>query len=938
MIIRKFKEQVKKTPNKLAVKSIDEGYTYLLLDKYSSKISSQLTSRVNNQDPVPVIGLLFEHGVDMILSMLGALKAGFIYVPLSPKYPQKRLQYMIEHSGASVIVTNTLNVDTATSLFENSDKIINIDDKTSYNNELINRVNDEAYIIYTSGSTGKPKGVIQTQKNIYYYCKNWANLFNIDSSDNLTLFSSFFHDGSVQDIFTSLLFGATLYPYDVMNRDDSVNFENFLLKENITIWHSVPSLYSYFLNTLKKPVNNSSLKYILLGGEAIRKYEIEASSKFFKDVPMVSIYGQTESSVNTICILNGKNKITLGKTLSETKIFLVDENNEMVEPLSTGEIIIASDYISAGYWNVESDDSSPFIDSPALGKLYKTGDIGRLLVNGDVEFLGRKDNQIKIRGFRIELGEIENVLLNHEGVKECVVLAREEKEEMFLCAYVVLWQKQKQEDLRSYLIGLLPDYMIPSYFVELDKLPLTANGKINRLALPVPEIKAGASYVAPKSIIEIKLVKIWSEVLKLPSKEISTNVSFFELGGHSLKATVLVSLIHKELEVRIELRDVFQYRTIQGQAELIELSERSSYFSIPKAKKQEYYSLSSAQRRLYLLQQMELGSIAYNMPGLIPISKGQDKQQIRDVFKKLIARHENFRTSFEVKDELPVQRIHDEVSFIIKEYQITKAEISGVYKDFVQAFNLSQAPLLRVGYFEISDGDDMLLVDMHHIISDGKSHEILEKDFNQLLEGKDLEPLQLQYKDFSEWQNSSEQQERIKGQESYWLDKYSDEIPILDLPTDYPRPAIQEHEGASLRFVLSKEETENIRAFAKENDTTLYMSVLSIFTLLLSKLSGQKDIIVGSPIVDRVHSDLENIVGIFLNTLAIRNDVKEDDTVKEFVARLRQSVLGAFENKEYQFEELVENISIGRDLSRNPLIDVMFNLLNHTDFRKDQEI
>ncbi|NOQ28298.1 MAG: AMP-binding protein, partial [Bacteroidales bacterium] len=585
--------------------------------------------------------------------------------------------------------------------------------------------------------------------------------------------------------------------------------------------------------------------------------------------------------------------------------------------------------ISPGYLNNEDLTQEKFIAHPfkAGERLYKTGDLAKWLPDGNIEFLGRIDHQVKIRGFRIELGEIENVLFQHKSIQECVVLAREEQGDKYLCAYVVLDKEQNNENLRTYLSGLLPDYMLPSYFVALDKIPLTSNGKVDRKSLPVPEIKAGTGYQAPQTIIETKLVKIWSEVLNVASKEISTDANFFELGGHSLKATVLVSRIHKELDVRIELREIFQSQTIQAQAELINSTESSSYFSIPKAILKEYYPLSSSQQRLYLLQQMDLGSTAYNIPGLLAVPKGYNKHQITDVFNKLIARHENFRTSFKFEDEIPVQHIHPEVTFSIKDYQITNAELSNVREDFVQAFDLSNAPLLRVGYVEISDGDDMLLIDMHHIISDGRSHSILEEDFSQLLAGKELEPLHLQYKDYSQWQNSKEQKERIKVQESFWLDKFTEEVPVLELPTDNSRPVMQSFEGASVGFILSAEETKIIHDLCKEQGLTLYMSLLSIFTILLSKLSGQEDIIAGSPIAARRHADLEDVVGMFVNTLALRNELSGDKRLIDYLQDLKESTLEAYENQEYQFEDLVEQVVKDRDTSRNPLFDVMFNFL-----------
>ncbi|NOQ24221.1 MAG: amino acid adenylation domain-containing protein, partial [Bacteroidales bacterium] len=442
-------------------------------------------------------------------------------------------------------------------------------------------------------------------------------------------------------------------------------------------------------------------------------------------------------------------------------------------------------------------------------------------------------------------------------------------------------------------------------------------------------------YIAPSNATEEKLVEIWSEVLKIEKEEISTTANFFSIGGHSLKASVLTGRIHKEIDVEFPLRDVFLHSTIKAQAVHILTSEKKSFVSITKAKEQDYYALSSAQSRLYLLHQMDLASTAYNMPYTIPLGAKADKEKIEEAFQQLIKRHESFRTSFAIAGEEPIQRIHEQVEFKLEELTITKEEVQNQRHQFIQAFDLSKAPLLRVSKVDVKGEGSLLMIDMHHIISDGVSHAILEKDFQRLYVGEELAPLSLQYKDYSQWQNSEEQKTRVKKQENYWIDKFEEEIPVLNLPKNYNRPLIQSHEGARVSFALSKEETQHIKSLAKENDLTLYMSVLSVFYILLSKLSGQEDIIVGTPIAGRNHSDLENIVGVFVNTLAIRNKVNGRVSLRNFISKLKQCTLEAYENQDYQFEDLVENVSVERDISRNPLFDVMFNLLNHADYSGD---
>ncbi|NOQ26722.1 MAG: amino acid adenylation domain-containing protein, partial [Bacteroidales bacterium] len=629
-----------------------------------------------------------------------------------------------------------------------------------------------------------------------------------------------------------------------------------------------------------------------------------------------------------------RRRLAIGQAIAGCRMLILDKNKNVCDIGIPGELYLRTPYTSYGYYNDDQSTkekfiSNPFIDDDVL--LYCTGDLAIENTSGEIEIIGRIDHQLKIRGYRIELGEIESILLKHENINESVVLGIEENNDIYLCAYVVCKEELNHEEIRSYISLQIPDYMVPTYFVELERLPLNPNGKVNRKALPSPEIKAGDNYVAPSNATEERLVEIWSEVLNIEKEAISTTANFFAIGGHSLKATILTGKIYKEIGVEFPLRDVFLHSTIKSQASQIAIGTKKEFVSIPKAKEQSNYPLSSAQKRLYLLQQFDLTSTVYNMPKLISLGEKADKSKIEEVFKQLISRHENFRTSFSAAEGEPVQIISKDVDFELEELSIENTELENIRNEFIKPFDLSQAPLLRVALVDIK-GEDNLLIDMHHIISDGTSHTILEKEFLALLSGEELSSLHLQYKDYSQWQNSKEQQERVKDQEQYWLTKFAGEIPVLNLPSDYVRPLMQSHEGAAVDFVLSKEETKEIRIFTKENDLTLYMSLLSAFSILLSKLSGQDDIIIGTPIAGRNHADLENIVGMFVNTLSIRNEVKGEETVQDFVSSLKQTVLGAYENQNYQFEDLVEKVSVERDISRNPIFDVMFNLMNQAEY------
>ncbi|NIM15215.1 MAG: amino acid adenylation domain-containing protein [Candidatus Aminicenantes bacterium] len=590
-------------------------------------------------------------------------------------------------------------------------------------------------------------------------------------------------------------------------------------------------------------------------------------------------------------------------------------------------------------------------------RLYKTGDLARWLPDGNIEFLGRMDFQVKIRGFRIELGEIESQLEKYNGIREAVVLAKEDqKGEKYLCAYIVSVDdcSLSVPELRQTLSQQLPAYMIPSYFVKLAKIPLTSSGKIARRALPESDVPVGLEvYSAPRNQVEEKLVEIWSEVLGIGKEKISIDANFFQLGGHSLRATLLISRIHNEFNVKLSLREAFKTPTIRGLSECIRRSETYRHLSIEPVEKKEYYPQSSTQKRLYILQQMEEDNIGYNVPVAVVLEGELNGEKFENVFRQLISRHESLRTSFAMMDGEPVQVLHDEVKFEVDYYSLAtddtenteerkqkskeilqdkKLPTANVQRllppDFLRPFDLSKAPLVRVGLIKIEEAKHLLMVDMHHIITDGTSQEIFNREFMALYAGKKLPPLRLQYKDFSGWQNNEIQREAITKQGEYWQQQFEGEIPVLHLPTDYLRPAVQRFEGRTLSLEIGEEETTALSQLALTQGASLYMVLLSLYTIFLSKITGQEDIIVGTPVAGRNHADVQGIMGMFVNTLGIRNYPEGDKTSGEFLQEIKERTLEAFENQVYPFEELVEKVAVSRDAERNPLFDTMFVLQN----------
>ncbi|MEW8957482.1 condensation domain-containing protein, partial [Clostridium sp.] len=503
---------------------------------------------------------------------------------------------------------------------------------------------------------------------------------------------------------------------------------------------------------------------------------------------------------------------------------ILDSDRAMVSVGIAGEIYISGDGLARGYINRPGLTAEKFIDNPFEQgtKMYKTGDIARWLPDGNIEFLGRIDNQVKIRGFRIELGEIENRLLQHENIKETAVLVKENKEsEKYICAYVVSDKTIQELDLKGYLKETLPEYMVPAYFVELEKMPLTTNGKLDRRVLPEPNLDLSLTeYEAPRNEVEETLTKIWSEILGV--EKVGINDNFFDLGGHSLKATILMAKIHKELNKEVPLKELFKSPTIKDLNKYIENAEENLYSKIEKLEEKEYYEASSAQKRMYMLQQFDKDSVAYNMPAVFELEGEVDKDKIEETFRKLTQRHEALRTYFETLDGEIIQKIQNNCEFEL-EHRAENKNIEDTINNFVRPFDLMAGPLFRV---ELVDNKDKtyLLIDMHHIISDGLSMGILINEFTEIYGGKTLEPLKLQYKDFAAWQNNFLNSEEMKKLEEYWINRFDDEIPVLNMSTDYERPTMQSFEGDSVSFEVNEEVTLKLKKLTKETGTTMHMA------------------------------------------------------------------------------------------------------------------
>ncbi|MCP5104796.1 MAG: AMP-binding protein, partial [bacterium] len=797
-----------------------------------------------------------------------------------------------------------------------------------------------AYVIYTSGTTGKPKGVMLEHRGVSNLNSAFAGDFQLEPADRIIQFANISFDASVSEIFMALLNGASLHLLSPAVINDYLLFREYINRHHITVV-TLPPSYARHL----EPVQLSTLRVMITAGSPPFADFIEKCRGHFE---YINAYGPTE---NTVCSSYWRlepgmdlSTIPIGKPIANTAAYIVDRFDRPVPVGIPGELLVGGDSVARGYLNNPeltaekfSRGAAPSLSTP----LYRTGDLARWLFNGEIEFLGRIDQQVKIRGYRVELSEIETRLSALENIKEAVVLDREDPAgEKYLCAYIVARSTGHPavEELREYLARYLPDYMIPSYFINLERIPLTTAGKVHRRALPDPVMAVDdRAYTAPRDELEERLVSIWSEVLGVPAARIGIDANFFQLGGHSLKATILTAGIHKALEVKVPLPEVFKNPVIRHLSHYIREAGGDSYASIRPVEKREYYPLSSAQKRLYFLQQLDLNGTVYNMPSLLPLGKEVEKNKIESVLKQLIARHESFRTSFHLLGEEPVQRI-DEAGIRDRGLGIRVGAGSSRPGEFIRPFDLSRAPLLRVELVQSEEGNYMLMVDMHHIISDGVSVSILLREFMSLYKGETLPELRLQYKDYAQWQNREKTKEYIKKQEEYWLKRFPRAIPALRLPIDFSRPPVQSFEGAAAGFEISTEETGALKALALSEGSTLYMVLLSAYHVFLSKVSGSEDIVIGTPIAGRRHADLQPVMGMFVNTLALRNVLPAPATFKEFLGRVRERTLHDFENQDYQFEDLVEKVVTERDLGRNPLFDTMLSFPGGDEFQLDKDV
>ncbi|KOP26732.1 peptide synthetase [Hapalosiphon sp. MRB220] len=947
-----FEAQVEKTPDAVAVVFEDKQLTYKELNAKANQLAHYLQKL--GVKPEVLVGICVERSLEMIIALLAILKVGGGYIPLEPTYPQDRLAFMLEDSQISVLLTQQHLLKT---LRDHHAQIICLDsDWESITAHQQNSVNSEvhssnlSYIIYTSGSTGKPKGVQIIHRSVVNCLTAMQQKLQLTNTDSLLSVTTLSFDIAVLEIFLPLVTGANLILVSREVATDGIQLLQKLNNSAVTIMQATPATWRMLLDTDWE--GNAQLK-ILCGGEALPQNL--ASQLCQKAASVWNLYGPTETTIwSTIHQVDEREALVpIGRPIANTQIYILDKSLQPVPVGITGELYIGGAGLARGYFNQPKLTQEKFIPNPfgsgSESCIYKTGDLARYIPNGEIEYLGRIDDQVKLRGFRIELGEIEAVLQQHPAVRQGVVMLQEDVPgNQRLVAYLVA-ENAATDGLRQYLRQKLPEYMIPSVFVFLDSLPLTFNGKVNRRALPAPENtsrEVTSTFVAPRHPVEEVLAGIWTQVLGVFQVGIYDN--FFELGGHSLLATQVISRIRKTFEIDIPLQFLFEFPTIAELAKNIQQISNQGVSAIIPVFRDRNLPLSFAQARLWLLEQLNSDSSIYNMPAKVRLVGELNIKALEQSINEIIRRHEVLRTSFTSVDGQPLQVIVPQVQIkipVVDLHKLPKAEQEAEIrnlsiKESQNPFDFTQAPLLRCTLLQLSEQEHILLFTIHHIVFDGWSKGILIREIAALYtafaagKSSSLPALPIQYADFAVWQRQYLQGERREALLTYWKQQLAN-LPVLQLPTIRPRAEVTTNRGASYSFVIPASVVEKVHSLpsktslSQQAGVTLFMTLLASFKILLQRYCKQDDIVVGTDVANRNQPEIEQLIGFFVNLLVLRTDLSGNPTFLELLQRVRTQTLAAYAHQDLPFDELVRELQPERHLTNLvPLFQVLFVLQN----------
>jgi len=946
--------QVKRTPDATAVRFENKQLSYRELDGRANQLAHYLVA--HGVRPGALVGVCAERSLEMVIALVGVQKAGAAYVPIDPEYPLARLESVIEDAAPPVLLTqeHLLPILPATLppvlCLDRDWKSIAEFFATAPDVSVTGK--DLAYAIYTSGSTGKPKGVPNVHEGIVNRLCWMQHQYGLTPADRVLQKTPYSFDVSVWEFFWPLMQGACIVMARPQGHKDPDYLVSTIRAEKITTMHFVPSMLRAFLESPGVEAC-SSLKRVMCSGEALTGDVVE---RFFERLPSVelhNLYGPTEAAVDVTYFQCKPDlqlaNVPIGRPVWNTQVHILSPSGQL-QPIGVpGELNIAGVQLARGYLNRPELTAERFVQNPFSteegARMYRTGDLCRWLADGNIEYYGRLDHQVKIRGFRIELGEIEATLRQHPDVSDCVVIAREDNPgDKRLVAYLISRSGSDIEpaELRTTLKKTLPDYMVPSAFITLECMPLTSSGKLDRKTLPAPESYAASEGEGrpPRAGAETMIAEIWKSILRVST--VHAEDDFFRLGGHSLLATQMVSRVREAAGVKLPLVEIFRHSTLESFAKVVEAAGGEEKAASIRVARPERLPLSYAQQRLWFLDRLERGSAFYNIALTWRLEGALNVAALETALNDVIARHEVLRTTYAMAGEDAVQVIapalHVELPVVdlstdSEAERESRARVL-VGEEVQRPFDLERGPVFRVKLFRLSDEEHVLVFTAHHIAFDGWSNTVLLGDLTRFYRkalGVDtalMEPLPIQYADYAVWQREHLRGEALDAQLEYWKQHLKGAPPSIELPTDRPRPAFQTYRGASRSVMLPKTLVESLKTLGQREGATLYMVLLASFYVLLSRCSGQDDIVVGSAIAGRTRTETEKLIGLFVNALALRIQTNADASFADLLRRVRETTVNAYAHQDVPFERLVEELNPVRDSSRSPLYQVMLVLQN----------